>query len=229
MSSHITIIIPIFNEELIIQKNLQYLKLINSICSIVFVDGNSTDASKQILKENGFNVITSPLIGRGAQLSYVASKVGNECEILLFLHIDTKLPEDFNLLITNALKNSVWGRFDVELDCDNPIFKLIQFMVNLRAKVTGIVTGDQTIFVRKSMFIPYSNDVSTHSLMEDIFLSKVLKKNYGRAFIIKSPVITSARYWINHGVTKTILRMWWYRLLFWLGVSPQKLYNMYYK
>ena len=39
--------------------------------------------------------------------------------------------------------------------------------------------------------------------------------------------MTSGRRWERHGAIKTILLMWWLRLLFYLGVSPARLQRMY--
>ena len=228
MISPIHVIIPILNEKRVIQENLQYLKLLNSICPILFVDGNSKDGSEQILKKNDFEVIKSRIKGRGAQMSFGAVNANSQCEILLFLHIDTRLPDNFNELIVNALKEHAWGRFEIKLNSNRLIFKVIQFQMNLRSKITSIVTGDQSIYVKKDIFLKYADEMKNHPLMEDIYLSKVLKKHYGHAKIINQPVTTSVRYWLKHGIIQTIIRMWVYRLLYFFGVSPQKLYQIYY-
>jgi len=226
--SPIHVIIPILNEERVIQENLQYLKLLNSICPILFVDGNSIDGSEQILKKNNFEVIKSHSKGRGEQLSFGAVNANNQCEILLFLHIDTRLPDNFSELIVNALKEHAWGRFDIKLNSNRLVFKVIQFHMNLRSKITSIVTGDQSIYVKKEIFLKYADEMKNHPLMEDVYLSKVLKKHYGRAKIINQPVTTSVRCWLQRGVIQTIIRMWVYRLLYFIGVSPKKLYQLYY-
>ena len=59
------------------------------------------------------------------------------------------------------------------------ILKLVAFMMNLRSRLTGIATGDQGIFVDRSLFA----DVGGYPdipLMEDVALSKVLKRRGGR-------------------------------------------------
>ena len=229
MSSSLCIVIPVLNESKTILQRLDELKKLTDVASIIFVDGNSSDDTAQLLNQHGFKVLTSVSKGRGAQLAYGVSNCNTDCENILFLHIDSQLPCNAVRLIKDALNQSSWGRFDIKLDADQYLFRVIQTMMNLRSKLTNIATGDQSIFVKKDIFLTYANKVAEHPLMEDIYLSKVLKKNHGSAYIISQPIITSTRYWIKNGVIKTILKMWAFRVLYFLGVSPQKLYSMYYR
>lgn len=229
MPSNITILIPVLNEELAIQHNLQYFQALAAKFEIIFVDGNSSDQTVQLLKDNQLKVITSPKRGRGAQLSYGGSNVDECTDLLLFLHIDTKLPDGFELKIHQSTDLDYWGRFDVKLDSDKTIFRIIQLMMNFRAKVTGIATGDQAIYVTKNEFMTHADNMIERPLMEDIYLSKALKASLGRGNITKDPVITSVRYWENNGIIKTIAKMWKYRLMYFFGASPQDLYQRYYK
>ncbi len=218
------------NEELAIRNNINYLNSLTSKCNVLFVDGGSTDHTVQTLKDNDHRVvITSPISGRGAQLSCGGSNVDDTCELLLFLHVDTKLPYGFESMITKPTKLDYWGRFNVSLNSNKPIFKLVQIMMNLRSRITSIATGDQAIFVTKNEFMKHVDRMIEHPLMEDIYLSKALKSNLGRANLIKAPVITSVRYWESKGIIQTILRMWKYRLLYFFGVPPKQLYQCYYK
>ncbi len=225
----ITIVIPILNEELTIRKNLVYLRSLHTDYELLFVDGNSSDSTVQLLQDNQFKVITSSVRGRGAQISLGGSNAGKSTELILFLHIDTRLPQNFESMILRQTDNNYWGRFDVKLDSDKAMFKIIEWMMNKRAQLTGIATGDQAIFVSKNEFIRLAGNIAEYPLMEDIYLSKMLKKRLGRGIIIKSPVTTSVRYWEINGVFSTILKMWKYRLMYFFGVSPAKLYQRYYK
>jgi len=72
-------------------------------------------------------------------------------EVLLFLHADTRLPEDADARILQGLAESgrAWGRFDVRIEGGNRLLPVIAFLMNLRSRATGIATGDQAIFVRR--------------------------------------------------------------------------------
>ena len=229
MTHTLCIVIPVLNEAATIKNNSDYLLELQKHSHLIFVDGKSTDQTIELLESKNFNVLSSDNKGRGAQISHGAINVPSECENILILHIDTKLPANYAQLITNALSNHAWGHFSVQLDSNKWMFKVIQFMMNQRSKITSIATGDQAIFVSKNVFIDYVGEVGEHPLMEDIFISKTLKKHYGRAKIINQPVITSTRYWTKHSIVKTILKMWLFRLLYYFGMSPGKLYQLYYR
>lgn len=229
MTSQVYIVVPVLNEHQLIRTNLSCLNKLSMQVPVIFVDGNSCDSTADLLADNGFNVVTASVSGRGAQLCAGVRQLPAECRIVLFLHIDTRLPDNFDHLIKIAINKSVWGHFTVKLDSDKRLLRIIQFMMNLRSKISGIATGDQAIFVDRSVVANYLSELEQHPLMEDIYLSKVLKNRFGRASVINQPVISSPRYWIKNGVIKSVLKMWKYRLLYYFGNCPSSLYQQYYK
>jgi hypothetical protein len=62
--------------------------------------------------------------------------------------------------------------------------------------------------------------------MEDVALSTALRRA-GRPACLRLRVRTSGRRWESRGVVRTILLMWWLRLLFWLGRDPAALARRY--
>jgi hypothetical protein len=98
-------------------------------------------------------------------------------------------------------------------------------MMNQRARLSGIATGDQGLFVTRRRYDSVGGfpDIP---LMEDIAMSRALRR-HGRPATVHQPVITSPRRWLKHGVLRTILRMWALRLAYFLGVSPGRLAAYY--
>ena len=148
-------------------------------------------------------------------------------EILLFLHADTLLPKGAITMIEEAATACRWGRFNVRLDADEIIFRLIERFMNWRSKFTSIATGDQAIFVHRLEF-ESMNGFADIPLMEDVEISRRLKR-FSRPYIINNPVITSARRWQQNGIYKTILLMWSLRFLYWIGVHPKQLDKWYHR
>lgn len=99
-------------------------------------------------------------------------------------------------------------------------------MMNRRSRLTRVCTGDQAIFVRSCVFRDFGRFADI-PLMEDIELTRRLRYLTPPA-CIRSPVVTSSRRWIEKGTVRTILLMWRLRLLYWLGVSPERLARTYY-
>jgi rSAM/selenodomain-associated transferase 2 len=147
-------------------------------------------------------------------------------DALLFLHADTKLPEDaLNAITQTITEGHFWGRFDVRLSGQQFMLRIIERMMNMRSCVTGIATGDQAIFISREC-LDIVGQYSELPLMEDIDFSKRLREVDWPA-CLKNAVITSSRRWEDRGVWKTVLLMWRLRLLYFFGVPAEKLARQY--
>ena len=62
--------------------------------------------------------------------------------------------------------------------------------------------------------------------MEDIAVSTRLKR-ISPPLCLHQKVVTSGRRWEANGVLRTIGMMWWLRLRYFLGASPQSLARIY--
>ncbi len=222
----ISIIIPVLNEEKNISAALENIKQLDGKKEIIVVDGGSIDNTVGIVKKKGVTLLSSQK-GRGCQMNRGAEIAKGDT--LLFLHADTTLPENAITRIEETMKNhkSIGGRFDVRFNDNRFIFKLIAFLMNRRSRLTGIFTGDQAIFIRKNIFKDIGGYLEI-PLMEDIALSKRMKME-GKVACINDCVITSARKWKEEGIIKTILLMWFLRLLYFFKISPIFLSRIYYR
>jgi rSAM/selenodomain-associated transferase 2 len=218
------IIIPVLNEELTIVNCLKALQPLRNSCEIIVVDGGSKDNTKQLAKPLADKFITSEK-DRAIQMNAGAESATGE--LLLFLHADTFLPNDaLGILAKLDHNNHQWGRFDVELSGSHPMLKVIAWFMNWRSRLTGIATGDQAIFVNKTLFESVGK-YPVIPLMEDIALCKKLKK-ISPPICLKAKVTSSGRRWEQYGVLRTILLMWSLRLRYFLGADPQFLADSYY-
>lgn len=224
MAYQISIIIPVLNEAHQLADRLHALQHLRDRCQLLVVDGGSHDGSAIIAEPLVDKLIFSPR-GRAKQMNAGATRA--EADVLLFLHADTRLPDDAANLISLAIaKGFHWGRFDVAFDNAKPIFKLIAFMMNQRSRLTGIATGDQCLFMTRQAFEAVGG-FPPIALMEDIAISSKLNK-LGKPSCLKSIVVTSARRWQQQGIYKTILLMWWLRLAYFFGADPDDLAARYY-
>ena len=216
----ITIVIPVLNEQRHIKKILQSLVGYD----VIVVDGGSQDSTIGVIRQFDVTLVNCTR-GRASQMNAGAELA--EGDQLLFLHADTTLPLDWDVVLrTSSRLNEAWGCFDVSFDDRSIIFNIIAKMMNFRTRLTGVCTGDQGMFIKRSIF----NEVGGFAdipLMEDVELSKRLR-NLSRPYCSASKVITSSRRWRKNGVWRTILLMWWLRLLYFFGVSPWRLVKLYY-
>jgi hypothetical protein len=63
--------------------------------------------------------------------------------------------------------------------------------------------------------------------MEDVDIMLRIRQRGHRIRFISNPVVTSARRWKKEGMIYTTIRNWILQLLFYTGVSPEKLKNYY--
>lgn len=217
----LSIIVPCLNEAEGIGQALAALAPLRARgAEVIVVDGGSSDGTVERAAPLADSVISARR-GRASQMNAGAARARGE--IMLFLHADTLLPEFADALIVEGLKRSRrgWGRFDVVISGGNPLLQVVARLMNVRSRLTGIATGDQAIFVTRSLFTA-AGGYPEIALMEDIALSKRLKR-FGRPLCLRHRLLASGRRWEKHGVVRTILLMWRLRLAFWLGADPGKL------
>ncbi|HKA39584.1 MAG TPA: TIGR04283 family arsenosugar biosynthesis glycosyltransferase [Burkholderiales bacterium] len=217
----LSIIVPCLNEADGIAATLVALAPMRARgAEVIVVDGGSRDATVAQAGPLADAVISAPR-GRALQMNAGAARARGE--ILLFLHADTLLPEAADALIVDGLQRSRrgWGRFDVAIASRNPLLRVVAALMNVRSRVTGIATGDQAIFVTRSLFTA-AGGYPDIPLMEDVALSARLK-HFGPPLCLRHRLTTSGRRWERNGVLRTILLMWRLRLAYRLGADPRKL------
>lgn len=190
---------------------------------LVVVDAGSTDGTSALAGPLADRVVRSEK-GRAAQMNAGASVAKGD--VLLFLHADTRLPQDaLNGLDEFFHGNRAWGRFDVRLSGRGAMLRLIGWFMNQRSRLTGICTGDQALFVRRGVFEALGG-FGNLPIMEDIELSRRLCL-VSRPFCIRKPVVTDSRRWEQRGVWRTTFLMWRLRWRYWRGESPANLVQDY--
>ena len=187
---------------------------------VIVADGGSTDGTATLAREGADRVVDAPR-GRAAQMNAGARLARGR--ILLFLHADTRLPQDADFLVERRLASSgkSWGRFDVHIYGRHPFLPVIAAATNLRSRWSGIATGDQALFIERERFEQVGGFPEI-ALMEDVALSATLRRAQS-PLCLREKVITSGRRWEKHGVTRTVLLMWRLRLAYWLGADPSAL------
>jgi len=238
MKPKISIITPVLNEEKEIKNFLSYISnLINNneiLLESIIIDGGSTDNTVKIINKfikNNNKIILLKLPdnikpSRAIQMNYGSDYA--KSDILLFLHIDTRLPENaVSLILKVILEGYYGGAFSIRFQPKNLRMQLVEFLDRMLIKITGNFFGDQAIFIKKDFFIKIGKypDVK---LMEDLIVSDKLKKSKNYV-ILKDYAITSSRRFYEKGILKQLFLNIYLFNLFRLGVNPDKLYIKYEK
>jgi rSAM/selenodomain-associated transferase 2 len=220
----LSIVMPVLNEAASLPGAMQALGALRQRgVEVVVVDGGSTDGTLALARVAADAATTSPR-GRARQMNAGAGLA--RADVLLFLHADTQLPPDADLLVFAALAAGAdWGRFDVRISGRHPMLRVVAALMNLRSRATGIATGDQAMFIRRSTFDAVQG-FPDQPLMEDVELSARLRRVSAPA-CLRQKVTTSGRRWERHGLWRTIVLMWRLRWRYWRGVSPAVLAQAY--
>ncbi|MEH1924030.1 TIGR04283 family arsenosugar biosynthesis glycosyltransferase [Nostoc sp.] len=219
VSCRISIIIPAINEAVNIKEAVTTTQPSTNI-EVIVVDGGSKDNTVEIAQSLGIKVISSSP-GRAVQMNVGA--VAASGEILLFLHADTRLPTGFDDMIRTALQQpgSVAGAFKLRIDASLFSLRWVEWGVNVRSHFYQMPYGDQAIFLTKEVF-QQIGCFPELPIMEDFELMRRLKR-IGRIVIIPTPVVTSARRWLQKGVFKTTLLNQLVITAYLLGISPERI------
>jgi rSAM/selenodomain-associated transferase 2 len=216
----LSIIVPCLDEAAIVASSLEALAPLRGAGhELIVVDGGSGDGTADIARALCDRLLVAPR-GRAPQMNAGARAASGEA--LVFLHADTRLPPGAAEQIALALGRRAWGRFDVRIKGDHPLLRVVGAAMNARSRLTGIATGDQAIFVRRDAF-PGFPEIP---LMEDIAFSRAMRRQ-GWPACLRASVQTSGRRWERNGVARTVLLMWRLRLLYFLGVPPERLERLY--
>lgn len=221
----ISIIVPMLNESSQLPDLLEHIiEYKKAGCDVILVDGGSSDQSAEQAEALGFTVLRSEK-GRAIQMNTGAKSASSD--ILLFLHADTRLPENADQIIERAFedKNAQWGRFDIKITGQAFMLKVVAWFMNHRSRLSSIVTGDQAVFIRRDLFEKLGG-FPVQALMEDIEFSKRLKGTC-KPIALREKVHTSGRRWEQKGIWRTIFLMWSLRFAYWRGASAAELASKY--
>lgn len=224
MRPMLCIVLPVLDEGATLAVRLQALEgLRRQGARIVVVDGGSQDDTLAVARERADLALLAPR-GRASQMN--AGAAACPADVLLFLHADTVLPDNADVLVRRAtLGPFAWGRFDVRIDSPRALLRVVGTLMNLRSRWTGIATGDQAIFVRHDLFQRVGGFPDL-PLMEDIAICRLLKQQ-GPPACLRERVTTSARRWERNGTWRTIFLMWRLRAAYFFGADPRELAVQY--
>ena len=218
----ISVVVPTLDEADEIVAALTPLQSLRTAGhEIIVVDGGSRDATLA----RAVSLADRTLIARrGRALQMNAGAAAATGDVVLFLHADSRLMSDAIVTLAIALGQSRrrWGRFDVAITGRFQALRVVAALMNLRSRLTGIATGDQGIFVERALFDAVGG-YPDQPLMEDIELSRRLKRAGGAPLCLRTRILTSGRRWERDGLWRTIVAMWQLRFAYWCGVDAIRL------
>ena len=219
----LSIIIPTFNEALVINQILDAVMSVQGPVELIVVDGGSFDGTVEIVRGRGVRLILSER-GRGLQMHTGACAARGDA--LWFLHADTQPCPESAERIAEALRDPkvVAGNFNV---CFDGIRRAARFLTWLypQLRKLGLCYGDSAIFVRREAYNQVGG-FQPFPIFEDLDLMKRLRKQ-GRVVHLPAVVVTSSRRFEGRSFAVTFARWASLQVLYWLGVKPSTLARFY--
>ncbi len=195
----LSIIIPTYNEAENIGNLIGYLKqsIDETKVEIIVADGESNDKTLELARDTGAKAVTSPGKGRAAQMNYGASIASGD--VLYFVHADCYPPKEFVTQIQNAITQGYdLGRYSTKFDSPRNILKINAWFT--RFDFFFCMGGDQTLFIRRSLFRESGGFNENMKIMEEYeFCERARAK--GRYIILAGAALVSARKYESNG--------WW--------------------
>jgi rSAM/selenodomain-associated transferase 2/rSAM/selenodomain-associated transferase 1 len=219
----LSIIIPTLNEAGSIKKTIIQLQKSKEV-EIVVVDGGSRDNTIALARSLGVRVMTTDA-SKAVQMNAGAAECSGD--VLLFLHADTRLPDNFDAKVMAAANQNGFcaGAFSLGIDSDVRGLRFIERVANWRSRFFQMPYGDQALFVCRNLF----NEVGgfpDFPIMEDFELIRRLRRT-GKITILPESVRTSPRRYLNFGILKTWLLNQIIILAYYLGIPPERLAYWY--
>jgi hypothetical protein len=128
-------------------------------------------------------------------------------QLLAFLHADTRLAPPHLAALRRAAADPAFaaGAFELELTPKVPALKFIAGGANWRSRLFGLPYGDQVITLRRDLF--HTLGGFAHRRPEDLDLVIRLKR-FTRLRLLRPPVSSSGRRWLEQGYLATTRRHW---------------------
>jgi len=193
---------------------------------LIVVDGGSSDNTADIAKSHGVQVLKSTQ-GRATQMNAGAQKARGD--ILLFLHSDTIPAPGFALLLRDSLQQTgvSAGAFSLAIAGKGFLLRLLELLINFRARAMQMPYGDQGLFMTSEMFSAVGG-FPEQPIMEDFELVRKLRRK-GKIAILPINATTSDRRWKRYGILQTTLLNQAIIICYLFGISPEKLAGWYRK
>ena len=224
-AADIAVIIPAINEQDNIVGAVESALDAGAV-EVWVADGGSTDRTIEFACQAGALVCCSDA-GRAVQQNNAAKQATNA--ILCFLHADNRLD---SLALQQAAsyfsegETNSWSCFYQNIEAPGIGYSLLQWGNAWRARWCRRVYGDQAITIRRELFEVVGGFPEV-DLMEDVLLSKMLRRQGKRPCVLTGPVNISARRWIKKGIIRQTLSNWWLLLRLRLGTKPNQLAKLY--
>jgi rSAM/selenodomain-associated transferase 2 len=221
----VSVVVPVLDEARALPGLLDHLAGLPGRWEVVVCDGGSRDGSAELARGHslGPRVVSAPR-GRAAQQNAGAAAATGE--VLVFLHADSRLPEDAYSSLAGALRDPgcPGGNFAVRFDGGDRFSRGLTRWYAVQRRF-GVYYGDSTLWLRRAEW-DASGGFPPLAILEDLALVRKLER-HGRTACLPGPALTSPRRWRALGWWRTGLAWTVIRWAWMAGVPAERLAALY--
>ena len=224
----ISIIVATYNEA----KNPIFSQIIANLApllgddrfEVLFVDGASTDTTKEQIQNAGFRVITTKLSSRARRFNEAVALARGQ--LILLHHPRSTLSTKAYWSLLEFSQTGGWGAFRHRFDMQHPILRFTSFYSNfVRLRIFAIAYLDHCIFVDRQLLVNVGG-IPELDVFEDTALSKNLRQ-FGRPVLWRYFATTSAVRFRKNGILKQVILNQLMKVGYLLGFDHKWLNNIY--
>ncbi len=223
----ISVIIPALNEAQYIAQRIEFIRKFGgeAVIEVIVSDGQSLDETRSLAAAAGAQVLISPTQSRAAQMNLGAQQAKGQ--VLYFVHADVQLLPSFVQDIHEVFEAGyAAGCYRYRFDIDRIMLKVMAFFT----RFDGIMCrgGDQTLCVKKEIFLALRGFDEYYSIMEDYDFILRLKKNHKFKVIQKEVMVSARKYEMNSWLRVQSSNLIIF-IMFFLKRPPDEMKKMYKK
>lgn len=205
INPQISIVIPCRNDAVALRATLDGVSRLQRAQATEVIVAAAGDEARTREAASGRAHLVWPRGTTRAELLNAGAALAR-APVLLFLHADSHLPSDAVALIERALRDPavLSGAFEHSFSERNWRLRSVSAINRLRYRATRNYYGDQGQFMRTVVFRAIGGFPSV-KMMEDLELSQCLKR-LGRTALIRAPVQTSGRRFLQRGPWRTLVQ-----------------------
>ena len=223
----VSVIVPSWRDSDNLSALLPSLSRLQHVVEAIVVDASAEERAEQVATECGATYLKCAAPNRGAQMNLGAARATGDA--LVFQHADTELTAAHLRSLAVALSDSavIGGAFHRKFDERHPRLRWLDHVARFLARNGGTLYGDQSIFVRREVFLRLGGFAEI-PLMEDMEFSGRLRAA-GKTVVLDPPIQSSARRHARRGAWRSSIQNGLFIVLYKLGVSPRHLHRWDYR
>ncbi len=224
----LSVVIPTLNEAAWLAHTVDVLRArtVGRPVEVIVADCGSRDGTVAVATACGAHLETGPALSDRARACNAGAAAATG-DVLLFLHADSLVPRQYDLLIRRALlaPRVVGGAFEFALDGPQWRLRFVELVNRVRYRLRGRFFGDQGIFIRRDVFKTLGGFPRT-GILEDVHLCAIAR-TAGTMTLLGETMLTSPRRFYRGGILRTLAMD---TLIFTgdlLGLNPDRLAHAY--